>query len=323
MLEEFEKIIDVEAIKKFIEGKFGSANNSEEAIEALKSLKIMEFLKNAFKPEFSLQSLWYEQEVSQIKRKLERCVTLDQKKNYLQSKLEEQEILFEEHEYFDFIEEFAESPLSDLIGKIQKMKNGFEKTSRWMDMDEEEQSYMSILSEIPDEMPSDDVFQSLTLQKIRMAIITKPSFYKIFTKVMSFKRGKVPISKFVLDIIKDIFDVYFQSKINTLVREEYQKLIPKSDYELAEVIESYNEVSLPQIEWQGTQKELAELFVELRKKGWITAIPTKLIKQYFTNSYSIEQVLKPNQDPKTKDNTYEGIYTSAYKPYFDSIRQNT
>ena len=323
MLKEIEKIIDIEATKKFIEGKFGSVSNSEEAIEVLKSLKIMDFLKNAFRPEFSLQSLWYEQETSQIKRKLERCVTLEQKKNYLQSKLEEQEILFEEHEYFDFIEEFSESPLSDLIGKIQKIKDGFEKTSRWMNMDEEEKSYMSILSEIPDEIPSDDVFQNLTLQKIRTVIITKPSLHKIFTKIMSFKRGKVPISKFVLDIIRDIFDVYFQAKINTLVRDEYQKLLPMSDYQLAEVVEIFNELPYPKIEWQATQKELAELFLELKRKGFISEIPTKLIKQYFTKSNTIEQVLKPVQDPKTKDNSYEGIYTSAYRPRFDTIRQKS
>lgn len=84
-----------------------------------------------------------------------------------------------------------------------------------------------------------------------------------------------------------------------------------------------NSKELPKIEWQGTQKELAELFVELHKNGWITTIPTKLIKRYFTNSNSIEQVLKPTHDSRTKVKTYEGIYTSKYSPRFDEIRQKS
>lgn len=80
---------------------------------------------------------------------------------------------------------------------------------------------------------------------------------------------------------------------------------------------------IQKIEWNGTQKELAELFVELHRKKWIDEIPTKLIKQYFTKSNTIEQVLKPTQDSKTKEKNYEGIYKKSYKPCFDTIRQNT
>lgn len=76
------------------------------------------------------------------------------------------------------------------------------------------------------------------------------------------------------------------------------------------------------IEWLGNQKQLAELFIELHQKGWIGEIPTKLIKQYFTKSDSIHQILKPSQDPKTKEKKYEGTYTKSYKPRFDAIRQN-
>lgn len=77
---------------------------------------------------------------------------------------------------------------------------------------------------------------------------------------------------------------------------------------------------LHKISWRGTQKELAELFVELKSKGWISSIEPNLIQDYFTESNTIKQVLKPNSDKGV--NHYEGIYTKAYKPKFDSIRRN-
>lgn len=89
------------------------------------------------------------------------------------------------------------------------------------------------------------------------------------------------------------------------------------------IMESPSQQEVTKIEWLGSQKELAELFLELKRKGFVAEIPTQLIKQYFTKSDTIEQVLKPSQDPKTKENTYEGIYTKAYRPHFDTIRQKS
>jgi hypothetical protein len=74
------------------------------------------------------------------------------------------------------------------------------------------------------------------------------------------------------------------------------------------------------IEWMGTQKELGELFVELHKKGWISETNHNQITQAFTKSNTISQVLKPSFDRKTSEKLYEQIYTSYYKPKFDSIR---
>lgn len=87
--------------------------------------------------------------------------------------------------------------------------------------------------------------------------------------------------------------------------------------------EEPNEKFHKKIEWQGTQKELAELFIELHRKGWLREIPTDAIKSYFDKSDSIQQLLKPAQDPKTKEPTYESVFTPKYKPKFDSIRKKS
>lgn len=73
--------------------------------------------------------------------------------------------------------------------------------------------------------------------------------------------------------------------------------------------------------WLGTQKELAELFVELKKREWIKEINYKAIQASFTNSKTIAQILKPATDPKTKIDTFDQIYTSNYKPKFFAIKE--
>ncbi len=76
------------------------------------------------------------------------------------------------------------------------------------------------------------------------------------------------------------------------------------------------------IDWKGTQKELAELFIELKNKGWIEEVnPTKIMNA-FTQSDTIQQVLKPGNNPKTKIDEYNQIYTKRYKPKFKGIEQN-
>ena len=80
-----------------------------------------------------------------------------------------------------------------------------------------------------------------------------------------------------------------------------------------------NPIETEKIVWNGTQKELAELFIELKRKGFINNWNIKTLKTCFTESNTIEQVLKPNQDPITYENTYEQIYTPKYKPKFHGI----
>lgn len=76
---------------------------------------------------------------------------------------------------------------------------------------------------------------------------------------------------------------------------------------------------LNRIQWNGNQKQLAELFIELKKKGWIEEFEYSVIKAAFTNSDSIHQYLKPATDRKTKENLYEKVYTTNYKSKFNFI----
>ncbi len=76
-----------------------------------------------------------------------------------------------------------------------------------------------------------------------------------------------------------------------------------------------------QIEWLGTQQQLAELFVELERKGFIASIEPKKIKAAFTKSKSIQQILKPSINKKLVP-TFEQVFTKKYTPKFDFIKKS-
>jgi hypothetical protein len=75
------------------------------------------------------------------------------------------------------------------------------------------------------------------------------------------------------------------------------------------------------IQWLGSQKELAELFVELQKKGWIEKFENETIQDCFTESKSVPQYLKPGTDTKTGEQTFENLY-NGYVPQFMNMREN-
>lgn len=84
-----------------------------------------------------------------------------------------------------------------------------------------------------------------------------------------------------------------------------QRILPKKTYN--------------KIVWNGSQKQLAELFVILRERGWIGDINATAIQQCFTNSDTIGQVIKPGFAKGIAN--YEQIYTPKYVEQFDNIKE--
>jgi hypothetical protein len=76
------------------------------------------------------------------------------------------------------------------------------------------------------------------------------------------------------------------------------------------------------IQWLGTQKELAELFIKLKAKGWIADFEPETIKDCFTNSNSIQQYLKPGEYTEDLGGTYEQVFTPEYAAKFYGMIQN-
>lgn len=116
--------------------------------------------------------------------------------------------------------------------------------------------------------------------------------------------------------------------------ESFKKKIKKIIYEHKET-----EFKEP-IVWNGTQKEFAELVLELQKKGWIATDGERSIanlSKEFASSFDLSgtkksknsneensfyQLLKPQQNKENGyENIYPQIYTKRYKPCFQEIKE--
>lgn len=139
-----------------------------------------------------------------------------------------------------------------------------------------------------------------------------------------------PLTKAKLEVNYALHKKVCNNPFNCPINQGYERRIAfvQSVIEQQELIAppmaQSNKKTVVQIEWLGTQKELAELFIELKKKGWISDFIADTIKECFTKSNSIQQVLKPHHDKKskTKEPTYEGVYTPEYEPQFFGISKN-
>jgi len=76
------------------------------------------------------------------------------------------------------------------------------------------------------------------------------------------------------------------------------------------------------IQWLGSQKELAELFIRLKAKGWITEFEPETIKDCFTNANSIQQYLKPGEYTEDLGGTFEQVFTQEYSAKFHGMILN-
>lgn len=99
-------------------------------------------------------------------------------------------------------------------------------------------------------------------------------------------------------------------------------------YALRKLIDLYQEKREPvkvieQMEWLGTQKELAELHIELEAKGWVKKSLVKTVKAAYTKSDTIHQVMKRNESARYGDTEYDQVFTPKYKPMFYGIKQNS
>ncbi len=300
MLQEIEKVIDIESAQEFFELKFAGIDGFDSFIQRGQSIKLMDFFIAVFNPEYKLQGIWHEQEINQLKRKLERCVTIEQKKAFLETKLNEQEILFSEHEYFDMIEELKDDTIGDLFNKINQFKFGFQKTSRWQEADENDKVYLALIGEIPNTLPSIAVFDNMTKQKVRSFILSKPTLYNFFGRLMRFKRGEIPPSKLIMDVVSDIFSIYYDSKLNLYLREEYKKLISPKDYQLVEIIDEEENTSGKKIEIL-----LPKLNKRLANDGItsLTCVQTAIL----FNMLRSEKIIFKDESYQTKENIYKAI----------------
>jgi hypothetical protein len=80
----------------------------------------------------------------------------------------------------------------------------------------------------------------------------------------------------------------------------------------------------PKIQWLGTQRDLAELFIEAVAKGYITKIEIEKIQRYFNKSASIDKLLHSKGEWISHLNryTYPAVYGNSKSAKFGKIVEN-
>lgn len=132
----------------------------------------------------------------------------------------------------------------------------------------------------------------------------------------------------------EILDEVLVNKFWTseLMRMEFSQVFVKLKLmtELQKLIQALmpQQVVLPKtiipIKWLGNQKELAELFVQLERRGWIDmTYGKKSIEHLFTPSNSILRYLAPGQSRGEYSKPYPNVFTAKYQPRFDSVKKNS
>jgi len=145
-------------------------------------------------------------------------------------------------------------------------------------------------------------------------------------KLLSFRN--IEDSKKILSFAKELTQECYElhsllcNNVPCIQDSKYEDKIGYIDKKMKLLDNESTSLELSKIKWKGTQKELGELFKELKENGWIEDFNYKTIKACFTNSDSINQVLKPFTDKKTKKNEYENIYSPKYKAKFHGIPKN-
>lgn len=108
--------------------------------------------------------------------------------------------------------------------------------------------------------------------------------------------------------------------INRLIEDTTPR--PVEDKSLSAGAQDPVKKSSNKIQWLGTQKELAELFIWLKAKGWITDFEPETIKECFTNTNTIQQYLKPGDYTDELGGTYDQVFTAEYAPKFHGVLTN-
>lgn len=141
-----------------------------------------------------------------------------------------------------------------------------------------------------------------------------------------FKRGidefQLSKTKRVKPITKaaneNIFRAYMRIQI-------YYDALKKYYLELQNLYNEYSgqKYGAPKFQWKGSQRDLAELFIELDRRGYLTMNIPK-IQIFFTGSNTIDQLLNFKGEYLDDIGRYQypKVYTAAEKNKFDKILPN-
>jgi hypothetical protein len=161
----------------------------EKIFRTLGTYTIFDILKEAFPEEYSLHLTWHEEEINTLKNRLGRQPTNKRKKKMLFSELDLNEQYFQEDEFRQVFEDFAQTHIDKLIDKVKEIYPNFQKTSRWLQMSHDDKMAFLAIKNLPNDIFGENLDPKLVFKKF----LRHPSLKKPFEEL---EKGKVKKNSF-------------------------------------------------------------------------------------------------------------------------------
>ncbi len=157
-----------------------------------------------------------------------------------------------------------------------------------------------------------EIFGFFFAFKLRQVDFLQIDSFLSFHMNQSFGNDKRSYFRYLTILLRMYQVLYDDSRIET-IDEWMEKGYWLTEDQIANISDS------EKIKWNGTQKNLAELFIELQTKGWIDEIDPDKIKRAFTKSKSIQQPLIKTFSRDLKKHIYYEIEAESYRNKFHNI----
>lgn len=261
---------------------------------------VIDFLKEILLSEFELENIRHGQEWQNLLQKIQFRSTIERKTKLLNYELDltiDYLESNEEGELRNILGDLSQTKLDRAIDRIKTVAQAFMKSYEWKSLDyKQKQQFLAIKNLRSDLIKVDTPFQEayrILLGKIGLKILTEKDK----------KRENTTLNRQVVGLIKDLFYDHFQVELNRKIQNELKKYLPKSDYELAVMVDEEEQ----QVEQSGRKIDIRLPKIKERRGNYTITSLTLTQTAVFFNMLRQEKVIFKDESYQTKENIYKAI----------------
>jgi hypothetical protein len=275
-------------------------NEFEVEIRQAGDCTVIDFLKEFSLNEFEMEHIRHNGEWGNLLQKIQFRSTIERKTKLLNDELDltiDYLESSEEGELRYILGDLSQTKLDKAIDKLKSVAQVFMKSSDWKLLDyKQKQQFLAVKNLrsdlIKEDMPFQEAYRIL-LGKVGLKILTEKEK----------KKGNTTLNRQVLGLIKGLFYDHFQVELNRKIQNELKKYLPKSDYELAVVVDEEQQ----QEEQSGRKIDIfLPKIKERRGNDTITSLSLTQTAIFF-NMLRQEKVIFKDESYQTKENIYKAI----------------
>jgi hypothetical protein len=261
---------------------------------------VIDFLKEFSLNEFEMEHIRHNGEWDNLLQKIQFRSTIERRTKLLNDELDSTIDYLESNEEGELryiLGDLSQTKLDKAIDRIKTAAQVFMKSSEWKSLDyKQKQQFLAIKNLrsdlIKEDMPFQEAYRIL-LGKIGLKILTEKEK----------KKENTTLNRQVLGLIKGLFYDHFQVELNRKIQNELKKYLPKSDYELAVVVDEEEQ----QVEQSGIKIDIfLPKIKERRGNDTFTSLSLTQTAVFF-NMLRQEKVIFKDESYQTKENIYKAI----------------